>query len=273
MIFIWVVFTSITGYIYSKANKTPLESTTPRLTYSWFAVANSFTYSLSVVGYFLIILEILGFLRAIAVLFSWDSSSGSVGYLALMFMFYGLYFGVLSRDCAELCTDSIANKMGFTGKGLPAKSIPLHKCCICGDFLSTSSNSFFLFGIISKIANSLRDKNESSDSTSSSTSGRSPDHSNVNSSSNISNSNYIVTLNCSHKYHEWCIRGWTMIGKKDTCPYCSEKVQLKTIFKNPWEKQGILWAHLLDSIRYLIVWNPIIIITLNLVIYFVDPGA
>ncbi len=64
-----------------------------------------------------------------------------------------------------------------------------------------------------------------------------------------------------------------MIGKKDTCPYCSEKVELKRLFKNPWEKQGILWAHLLDSLRYLIVWNPIILTAVQIVLYVIDPGA
>jgi hypothetical protein len=32
------------------------------------------------------------------------------------------------------------------------------------------------------------------------------------------------TLLGLHLFHEFCIRGWTMIGKKDVCPYCSEKV-------------------------------------------------
>jgi RING finger protein 121 len=64
-----------------------------------------------------------------------------------------------------------------------------------------------------------------------------------------------------------------MIGKKDTCPYCSEKVSLKQVFKNPWEKQGILWAHLMDALRYLIVWNPIILFSVQGFLYFVDPGA
>ena len=27
-------------------------------------------------------------------------------------IFYGLYYGVLGRDCAEICTDKMAAKMG-----------------------------------------------------------------------------------------------------------------------------------------------------------------
>lgn len=40
-------------------------------------------------------------------------------------------------------------------------------------------------------------------------------------------------LPCNHVFHEYCIRGWCIIGKKQTCPYCKEKVDLKRLFKNP----------------------------------------
>lgn len=67
------------------------------------------------------------------------------------------------------------------------------------------------------------------------------------------------TLPCSHSFHEFCIRGWCIVGKKQTCPYCKEKVDLKRIFKNPWEKPHVLYGNFLDFIRYLVVWQPIII--------------
>ena len=34
-------------------------------------------------------------------------------------------------------------------------------------------------------------------------------------------------LTCSHEFHEFCIRGWCIVGKKETCPWCHEKVDLK----------------------------------------------
>lgn len=34
----------------------------------------------------------------------------------------------------------------------------------------------------------------------------------------------VIELGCKHKYHEFCIKGWTIVGKKDTCPACKEKV-------------------------------------------------
>lgn len=32
-------------------------------------------------------------------------------------------------------------------------------------------------------------------------------------------------LACKHVFHEKCIRGWCLIGKKDICPYWYEKSQ------------------------------------------------
>jgi hypothetical protein len=45
-------------------------------------------------------------------------------------------------------------------------------------------------------------------------------------------------LCCS--FHEFCIRGWCMIGKKQTCPYCKEKVDLKAMFRNPYPLQCVV---------------------------------
>lgn len=36
------------------------------------------------------------------------------------------------------------------------------------------------------------------------------------------------------RFHEFCIRGWCIVGKKQTCPYCKEKVDLKRMFCNPY---------------------------------------
>lgn len=39
---------------------------------------------------------------------------------------------------------------------------------------------------------------------------------------------------CNFRFHEFCIRGWCIVGKKQTCPYCKEKVDLKRMFRNPY---------------------------------------
>ena len=67
-----------------------------------------------------------------------------------------------------------------------------------------------------------------------------------------------IHLECGHYFHSFCIRGWIMIGKRNVCPICQEKVEMSGIFANPWHKQDRMWSQLLDAIRYLLVWNPII---------------
>lgn len=66
-------------------------------------------------------------------------------------------------------------------------------------------------------------------------------------------------LSCEHVFHEFCIRGWCIIGKKQTCPYCKEKVDLKRMFCNPWERPHVLYGQLLDWIRMLVAWQPLIL--------------
>ena len=42
-----------------------------------------------------------------------------------------------------------------------------------------------------------------------------------------------------------CIRGWTIVGKKDTCPACLEKVDLRAVFHDrPWETRNLSWCAL-----------------------------
>ena len=45
------------------------------------------------------------------------------------------------------------------------------------------------------------------------------------------------------RFHEFCIRGWCIVGKKQICPYCKEKVDLKAIFKNPYPSKYSLHMH------------------------------
>jgi len=64
-----------------------------------------------------------------------------------------------------------------------------------------------------------------------------------------------------------------LLEKKDVCPICCEKVDLSLTFVNPWEKQSILWGNILDAVRYLIVWNPLILMGISFVLSTVDTYA
>lgn len=80
-----------------------------------------------------------------------------------------------------------------------------------------------------------------------------------------------IELSCKHSFHEACIRGWTLVGKKDHCPCCREKVPTLTelIGSNPWTKQLIAWKTALDFIRYLLVLNPILLTVTKYVVQIV----
>jgi hypothetical protein len=50
-------------------------------------------------------------------------------------------------------------------------------------------------------------------------------------------------LACKHCFHELCIRGWTIVGKKDVCPVCLEKVDMRDLYADkPWETQNLSWC-------------------------------
>ncbi len=57
-----------------------------------------------------------------------------------------------------------------------------------------------------------------------------------------------------------CSTRRVIVGKRDTCPYCKEKVSLKSapFLTNFWGKQDVMYTQLLDGIRYLVAWQPVI---------------
>jgi len=79
-------------------------------------------------------------------------------------------------------------------------------------------------------------------------------------------------LDCKHQCHDFCLRGWSMIGKKETCPYplCKEKVRIAVLFENPWQTQSVLWMHLLDLVRYMVVWYPLMVCILQYAFTWID---
>merc|ERR1719233_1289891 len=97
----------------------------------------------------------------------------------IMLIGYGIYFGVLSRDWAEVCSSYISTTIGYFSKDgtLPSRS----------DQRNLQEKTF--------------------------------------------------KMNCGHICHDFCIRGWVMIGKVDTCPVCREKVNISDLFVTPWQKQ------------------------------------
>ena len=161
------------------------------------------------------------------------SSWSETGFLVAC---YGIYYGVLNRDLAEWCADVMNYSMGYTASaqdGLPSKSLDPDVCSICNGVLVTAFN----LGMRPGDEDEMRGQDKT------------------------------VQLSCRHRFHEFCVRGWSIVGKKDVCPYCKERVNFRDLFSNPWETQNLMWSNLLDFARYVIVWNPVLIGGFHLVVW------
>ncbi|GES86971.1 RING finger protein 175 [Rhizophagus clarus] len=189
---IWVLYSIANSWVLYLASRKPLDHQTPRLVYKWFSVVYKVSYAVGTDGF----------------------------ELGAILLSYGLYFGVLSRDFVEICTDRMASTLGYYNKdGFPRKHLRADICAICG---------------VAASRNNTTNENEKNDQ------------------------NHVFQLACKHVFHDECIRGWCLIGKKDICPYCKEKVDLKEFKTNPWDTQQQLYLSLLDGVRYLVVWQPVI---------------
>lgn len=221
MLCAWALFSVLTGFIVFKSTRKPVAPSTPRLVYKWFLLVHKVTYGLGILGYVIVCMTMLGMNLMFAI------KPDTAMEFGVTVLFYGLYFGVLGRDFAEICADKIASKLGYTSKGgLPSRSLETNICAVCGQELVLRSDE---------------DEDDGPEKT--------------------------YKLTCGHLFHEFCIRGWCIVGKKQTCPYCKEKVDLKRMFCNPWERPHVLFGQLLDWIRYLVVWQPIIIVVVQIIIY------
>ncbi|XP_025087236.1 RING finger protein 121-like isoform X2 [Pomacea canaliculata] len=209
---VWLVFSVVTGFVCYKASQKPLSGTTPRWVYKWFLLIYKLSYAAGIIGYLVIMFTIFGL--SILVMVKPQTSMD----FGLLLLFYGLYFGVVARDIAEVCADTMAAQIGYySTTGLPSKNLDLKTCAVCGNEI-----------IIMNDEDAIIEKT--------------------------------IRLNCGHIFHEFCIRGWCIVGKKQTCPYCKEKVDLKRMFPGPWERPHVLYGNLLDWIRYLVAWQPVIIL-------------
>lgn len=112
--------------------------------YTWFFWLYWVSYATGLVGYVLLLSDIFAIAPVLG--FRWAA------YWGLHLLFYGLYFGVLDRDCAELCTDMMSAEMGVrahrsyvcvtpnsqtntaaTRADLPSKRTNPNMCVICNE--------------------------------------------------------------------------------------------------------------------------------------------
>ncbi|VDN43010.1 unnamed protein product [Gongylonema pulchrum] len=109
----WIVYSLFSTVIWYKATRPQISGKTPsygcflfRLVYKWFLFLHKLSYVLGIAGYILIMLTLLGLNHIFGTKPSVLMDAG------LLLLFYGLYYGVLGRDFAHICTDRIASKVG-----------------------------------------------------------------------------------------------------------------------------------------------------------------
>ena len=131
---IWVVFSSITSLIAKRALEKPMQGTTPRMVFKWFMLMYKVSYCVGIFGYITMMATFLG----LNVIFGVAPSTWMD--LGLMCMFYALYYGVMSRDLAEICTEKMVASIGYykCDKGIPDKHLEMDVCAGIYKLLLTS---------------------------------------------------------------------------------------------------------------------------------------
>jgi RING finger protein 121 len=155
MVTIWSVYSFCTGYIVFLATRTPLARSTPRIVYQWFYLLYRFWMVVAMAGYAIMMCHFFAFTLLFPTIFGVLNAE-----LAFLLLFYGLYYGVLSRcfafyfghriliivivvvvnlfrrDLAILCAASLASRLSpFSSDGLPIKQIPNNICAVCNEEL------------------------------------------------------------------------------------------------------------------------------------------
>ncbi|PRW20957.1 RING finger 121 [Chlorella sorokiniana] len=236
---VWVLYSSITGYYLYRCSARKLDKDVPRKVYAFFMVVFRLSVGIGFAGYVLLLLEFTGAGLILIPLLGPGA--------AVVAIWYGLYFGILTRDCAEVASDRIALSLG-TGRRM---AVSVRDCGICGGELYPDEPT--TAGAAGTAAAAGFGGSGHGHSHGSGQGG------------GLGN----VQLACKHLFHLDCIRGWCIIGKKDTCPTCWEKVDTKSVFADkPWETRNLSWIQMLDMVRYLVVWNPIIFLGLHFIFHW-----
>lgn len=254
---IWIVISLITIVLVWRPlvmpNFSRSGSTIPRLLYKWFFLVYSVSNIVAVTGYAILLLTFFGINILLDIL---AQTSLDIGF---MMLFYGIYYGVLCRDFTDFLVDKLAAQIGYYNptSALPSKLLRSNVCAICGMEHGDREN-IDMDGL---------DKQDPllADADSFMESDIHPDHETLIESNHKER---LFALTCGHKFHEYCIYGWCLVGKRQVCPFCREKVDLGRLFSAlPFQKPHYLYGNLLDFIRYLFAWQPIIFLAVHFLDY------
>ena len=78
-------------------------------------------------------------------------------------------------------------------------------------------------------------------------------------------------LECRHEFHETCLRGWALFGKRHTCPVCGEKTErVEELNKSaPWDQVSQEWVYFLNAMRLLCLFVPALLLLGRSLVYFI----
>lgn len=257
---IWIVISLITIVLVWRPLVMPnfsRGSAIPRLLYKWFFLVYSISNIIAVTGYAILLLTFFGINILLGML---PQTSLDIGF---MMLFYGIYYGVLCRDFTDFLVDKLAAQIGYYNptSALPSKLLRNNVCAICG--MEHGDRDNIDMDGLDKRDPLLADANSFMESD------IHPDHETlIDYSENSNHKERLFVLTCGHKFHEYCIYGWCLVGKRQVCPFCREKVDLGRLFSAlPFQKPHYLYGNLLDFIRYLFAWQPIIFLAVHFLDY------
>ncbi|KRZ86580.1 Heterogeneous nuclear ribonucleoprotein U-like protein 1 [Trichinella sp. T8] len=131
----WLAFTSMTFFITSKAMQKHISGSTPRLVYKWFLFIHKLCSFLGFFGYVVTVLTLFG----IGILLSMKFDD--LFNFGILCLFYGIYYGVLNRDLAAICSNTMAAHIGYySDEGLPRRTLESDMCAVCGSKISANDN-------------------------------------------------------------------------------------------------------------------------------------
>lgn len=252
----WGVYTCITCYVLYQVNSDLWDTSVPKRIYTWFLWVYKTSVAVGLFGYGMVLLDVVSG----GALLGWVGESG-IGVLCI---WYGLYFGVLNRDVAEVVSDRLVGGFGKHGRvGVPRVGNNVRDCGLCGMELRDSMSHVF-----DGVASEGMARSEGSKPTKD---GEEKNGAWGMGSRANDDSKSIQLPTCKHIFHSECIRGWLIVGKKDTCPLCNEKVDLREVCSGtPWETRNLQWIQMLDMVRYLVVWQPTIMTALHFMFHMLD---
>ena len=96
------------------------------MVYKWFLLLYKISYILGIIGYIIMMATFMGFYLFFGVKpHVWMD-------VGLLMMFYALYYGVMARDVAEICTEKMVSRIGYYQPGgMPARRLDSDVCALC----------------------------------------------------------------------------------------------------------------------------------------------